>query len=465
MDTPLPRLHEHSQSLMAVACQCQLCGQRIRQAGRIKAHWQLSHPKAWQQSQMHAVTEAGSLSSIFKVPCPFCGSSAKNSKQHARQCPMLFQILALRWLAQSGTGSTTEDSKPPASRKHEAAPKYHTFVSPMQQALKQGARAKGSTTSTQAQLEPPRETEAQPQSLSKDLQRQPTGAANQAGPLHRFFRPQQSGSTDTAAGATPWTCRIRLQNPHAVCYANAATLALHHAVLCPSMQVPEIHFLQKLGNNAAAQNKSLFLPQLNLFRRLTPQWVFDAEQKDAAEYLHGVFQAASSVQVTWDTRRQTDEGIRLAVSGTQPVLIPITAGTPSPTELQHLIVTWHHTEGDTTALTHPAELICLQLGRYHADGKQMQAMHFAQTVQMPVFNDNAGVDWWDYSISSIVLHLGRSTHTGHYRALLRVQQAWLLTEDAQIAKPVTLHNGHLRNAYVFVMRRVQPHAHVESHRC
>ena len=66
-------------------------------ASRMKAHWQSSHAEVWGQVQHHARTQA------------------KNSKEHARQCPTLFQ---------------DNDDKPIAPRKTEAAIRTSSSICP-----------------------------------------------------------------------------------------------------------------------------------------------------------------------------------------------------------------------------------------------------------------------------------------------------------------------------------------------
>ncbi|CAE7211370.1 unnamed protein product, partial [Symbiodinium necroappetens] len=218
--------------------------------------------------------------------------------------------------------------------------------------------------------------------------------------------------------ATPWTCRLQLRNPHAMCYVNAGVLALLHCIEIGDIATPELQFLIKVGEKAATKASNLLLPQMQLFRRLTPEWTFHDEQQDTAEYLHAFFSGVMSLQAIWDSRTQTLEGIRLRAQGSQPVAIPLTSA-GGRADLQALIHAWHRTE-DTNALTSTAPLICLQLGRYVEAGKQMTALNISDTVMIPVFDDLSRTQWHEYRLNSAIIHLGRQrrapTQITHSRA-------------------------------------------------
>ena len=457
VSTPLAELRQHSRLLVDSASQCILCGQRLLQASRIKSHWQQSHAQAWKQSGRHAITEAGSLSALFESPCVYCGSKAKNYKQHASQCPVMFQILALRRLTHTGEIETVDDSKPAAPRKHEAQPKYKSFVSPLKRALEQGARASGVTSTvvssdtTASVVRPKPSSEAQVLSSTNAAQVQMPPKQ-----IHPLFRRGTQTSTASTPTELHWTCRLRLSNPQSLCYANAATLALLSAalIISPALEVPKLEFLYKVGKKAAEAMKNLSLSRMHQFRQLTPQWMFSAEQKDTAEYLQAIFAAVDTLQVTWDTRSSTTDGVRLRVSGTQPLLVPIADDTPMRVGLQELINAWHSADGDTTGLTHPADLVCVQVGRYHPGGKRLHSIAMPEEIRLPCFSATSETQWWRYQVCSAIIHLGRSPLYGHYRALLRCASAWHLADDSKDAVPVTLHAGHLRNIYVIMLRKV-----------
>ena len=450
---PLADLHQRSSLLITHASQCLLCGQRVLQASRIKSHWRQSHAQVWKQSGHHAIAEAQSLSALFSTPCLYFGSAAKNSKLHAAQCPMMFQILALRWLEKAGPLRNVADLKPAAPRKHEARPKYKSFTSPMQLALAKGAqpcinasKVLSSMVKLPLKLTPPKTTDADTTQVGKE------GVVTKK--IHPLFQQRQRPMAEHVEYSLQWLHRLRLRNPHAMCYVNAAILALLLASLdpAPALIVPELQFLLKLGKKAANELKDILLPQMHKFRQLTPHWVFDSVQKDTAEYLHAVFNTVSSLQITWDTRSFAADGTRLRSSGTQPLLVPIDDSHPQHTDLQAL--KWHHADSDVTGLTHPAELLCIQLGRYYPGGKRTNSITLTPEVRVPCFNESSEPQWWTYRVCSAIIHLGRTPLAGHYRALLRDQLAWRLADDSRSTVSVNLHPGHLRNIYVVLLRRV-----------
>ena len=111
LDAPVTELVQHSRTICANSKQCLLCGQRLLQAGRVKTHWRASHEEAWKACGQQASAASRSLCALFRKPCPFCGSQAKDIKLHSQQCPMMFQIQAMRsmkhqgldWRAMSGS--------------------------------------------------------------------------------------------------------------------------------------------------------------------------------------------------------------------------------------------------------------------------------------------------------------------------------------------------------------------------
>ena len=142
LNTALKDLSQYASTLQAQAAKCMLCGQRLLQSSRVKSHWQASHERAWKLCHRHVHSEAQSLKSLFTSPCQYCGSRAKDSRLHSTQCPVMFQVLALRWFRSQKLddwsllkGCKSADVKDP---RKEAA--YKSFKSPMQAALTKGAK-------------------------------------------------------------------------------------------------------------------------------------------------------------------------------------------------------------------------------------------------------------------------------------------------------------------------------------
>ena len=83
-------LEGHAGQIRRLSTRCALCGQVMLSESRVKPHWRKAHPEAWALASQDAISECKSLSSVFRKPCQFCGSQAKNSTAHAGQCSALY---------------------------------------------------------------------------------------------------------------------------------------------------------------------------------------------------------------------------------------------------------------------------------------------------------------------------------------------------------------------------------------
>lgn len=360
------------------------------------------------------------------------------------------------------THSTDEvqnmDQKKPQHRKTEAPAAYKSFISPMQTALQRGARQSTSTSTST----PTMSSAQRPKPEIKPLIMTPRTVAeyrhSQAtrGTIAQYFRhgAQQPSAPTLDMSTMPWTCRLHLRNPQALCYVNAGILALLHCLVTGTHNAPELQFLIKVGENAANRARQVLLSQMNMFRQLTPDWRFTSEQQDTAEYLHALFSHTISLQAIWDSRTQTADGIRLRTQGMMPIAMPLSLE-GEPESLQVRIQHWHESQ-DITALTVAAPVVCIQLGRYVDAGKLRNQIDLPEKVQIPIFDEVSRIEWREYSLVSAIIHLGRSTRVGHYRAILRVGSLWFLTDDHKQAEPLTVHEGHLRNIYVLMLCRCDP---------
>ena len=86
LQIPTHELDTQAVAIRRYTNQCMLCGQRIVNSKHMKTHWRTGHPDAWKKVRAHSEALAGSLSTIVRKPCQFCGSKAKNSQAHSRQC-------------------------------------------------------------------------------------------------------------------------------------------------------------------------------------------------------------------------------------------------------------------------------------------------------------------------------------------------------------------------------------------
>ena len=118
-------LPSFSDSICAIGSRCILCGQIFLDKNRIKTHWRKSHPSAWKKSPSEALRVCGSLKSVFRSPCQFCNSTAKNLSLHATQCSTLFQVCAGHILQEGNNVDMAEaDSRQPQARSSSVTPAY-----------------------------------------------------------------------------------------------------------------------------------------------------------------------------------------------------------------------------------------------------------------------------------------------------------------------------------------------------
>ena len=122
-DTP-----KHAGFLNEVGAQCLLCGQRVLQVIRLKTHWQRQHPKAWAAVKSQAASESKSMCATFSRPCAYCGSCAKDSRQHSGQCGVYFQAASMRFLLRENKlEPDLIGSKQVADKQHLHPPAYKAF--------------------------------------------------------------------------------------------------------------------------------------------------------------------------------------------------------------------------------------------------------------------------------------------------------------------------------------------------
>ena len=93
---PNSELDQHANSIKHLSSRCALCGHVLLSGARVKPHWRKAHPVARAQVSRDAVSACKSLVSIFRKPCQFCSSQAKNIAAHSGQCSALFQVMAGR---------------------------------------------------------------------------------------------------------------------------------------------------------------------------------------------------------------------------------------------------------------------------------------------------------------------------------------------------------------------------------
>ena len=236
-----------------------------------------------------------------------------------------------------------------------------------------------------------------------------------AGTIQAYFnRASSTNSTELDMTQAPWTCSLQLRNPQALCYVNAGITAILHACSAAEIEVLEMESITKVLTLSSTRRQAVLLPQIHRFRALTPAWDFQSGQQDSAGYLHYLFQALHTLQITWDTRCQQDGELRIRTQGANPIPMSMLEVEASGANVQGVINHWHCADG-VTALNHGYSLVCIQLNRYMNGDKCQKAIDFDQQVLLPVFAADSTVQWLCYNVSSAIIHLGRYTNSGHYK--------------------------------------------------
>ena len=203
-----------------------------------------------------------------------------------------------------------------------------------------------------------------------------------------FGRRTPAVALQPAIAEDHWIHRLQLKNPHNLCYVNASLLALVFVFDRANLEPAPLSFLLLLMRKAAGRPSTFHLVQSLRFRNLTPAWDFDAGQQDAAEYLHALLQAQPLLDVSWDTRCETPDGVRLREDHRLPIRMHVS----TDSTLQQVIRAWHG-EDDVQALISPSTIVCVQLGRYTEAGKSFAKVTFSDQVLLPVFTEGLQVSW------------------------------------------------------------------------
>eukprot|EP00439_Symbiodinium_sp_Y106_P077805 s1399_g16.t1 len=219
LDAPRAMLARYSDKLKMYVNTCMLCGQHMVKSGHIKNHWRGSHPEAWRS--------AGAMAS----------AEAKDLHLHSRQCPVLFQILAVWQLLQTGHQPDAVASFKPRAPKQSSG-----------QDIKITAKT-SSTTSVQG--------------LSTAV--------------------MQSTSFAKDAECTLLTT------------STASFVSLLRALEQAGLQPACLTFALALCGKAVEKDVPFLLAHSCRFRELTPGWAFDDRQRDSAEYLRTLWNQGSSL--------------------------------------------------------------------------------------------------------------------------------------------------------------------------
>ena len=422
LDDPITCLRTQGQALICLAKQCILCTQRVRHATKIKIHWQQQHAAAWELGRRSAHSEAQSLVALFARPCQFCGSEAKDSRDHAVKCPALFQFLAAR------AGRSPDKSTPETDSSRQ--PVLHTTVTTMQQ-----------------------------QTLSECMSTPQVDASSKSSLGTRLGLSAQTSATNdehppvAGSGVLPadWPLYLKLDNPGNHCYANASVAAILAQFPEASVAPAGLRPLLRLCGAAALRQQAITLKHQFLMRRYVPRWDFSSTQQDAVEFTAHLLAGAQWRHGWWEARSWQDRQLTKHESGHAPLILPIPY---AAFDLQDAVQAWHD-RGYVYALLSPPTQTFLQLARYTGGSKNTAEAHIQDFVMMPVFEENLNVTWARYEVTAAILHYGETPHSGHYRSHLKLNDQWYITDDGVCAVLQPILREHRRNVYAVWIKRVE----------
>ena len=420
MDAPISLVLQDRALHQRLRAGCAICKQRLVGINRIKTHWRLSHQAAWNRVGGTVQGSLRGLRSIFLSPCQFCGSKARDTSKHALQCPVMYQVCAVRELHKLHfLSEARQESKPVQARQDKEAPRYLSFdmsQTPLGRAFGWSERSTRPTCT------------AQQQTQKAPLKQRPADTASMKVATIRSAPEGGVLSADMLSASA-----IRLSNPHTLCYMNASILALLHADEVLGTHEEALHVLRQEVDTAQRLMGSARLPALRSFGRIA---------SDAAEFSSHVLSRIEGLGL-WQSRIEAVEGIRVTDTGAF-VFLPMPT---SPSTLQELIEAWtfqHHIYG----LTGEWPRIPVVLGRYAGRLKNQARVMFDGDVMLPVFGEGRSLRQARYQVAAALIHLGATPESGHYRALLRCDGSWQYTDDNVPSTSTSLTGEHACNAYL-----------------
>ena len=261
-DTP-----KHAGFLNEVGAECLLCGQRVLQVARLKTHWQQQRPKAWVAVKSQAASESKSMCATFSRPCAYCGSCAKDSRQHSGQCGVYFQAASMRFLLREHKlEPDLIGSKDIADKQHLHPPAYQAFQlekTPIGCAFGAAPSAPPSDISIRVirASESVSTVTTDDTTISRPSAWLPSGPA---GTITAYFPTRPTApNQELSAPAEPnfWAGRLRLRNPHSLCYVTSSVVALLHTLDVISRAPESLRVLTQVCREAADEGREVRLDQ------------------------------------------------------------------------------------------------------------------------------------------------------------------------------------------------------------
>ena len=287
---------------------------------------------------------------------------------------------------------------------------------------------------------------------------QPGGRQDQE--IAHQAEPAAGATLPDASQSMTWTLSAVLGNTESFCYANSIFLALAVAwhVSCGDGLVCQL--IRKIKRSSGSP---LHLCRQGEWRELTLRWRDPQRQHDAAEFLQHLVQVdatlghLSSWKVISGALSQV-EGIPRELGGRGCILVPVRneAGVSFST-LQDCVHAWHEQmllHVLDTGATHAV----IQLDRFIRRGLFVQKdltpiSHGEGRLLLPVLADADEFRWCPYRIKSIVLHIGPTSVSGHYRMAYFDAGEMRITDDNRPPEKVSLSDRVAERAYMFFVQR------------
>ena len=259
---------------------------------------------------------------------------------------------------------------------------------------------------------------------------------------------------------------LRIRNEGARCYMIATCAAMMWACLQGSFS-PVHLWGRKVGlcfwrELQARQSRIHALSQLPSFCQVIAAWPDWNVQHDVCEFLlhiASLFESQAS-HIQWQAR-YSHERNGIIVQDTGSVLGALTLGylqqQKKSLHLQDLVNQWH-AQWVIHALTKPAKVVAVQLGRFLGLRKVHTPVTISDKVRLPVFHDSSiSVQWHVYRVIASILHKGPRPNEGHYQTLCLDRSDVWLCDDA--SDPVLLSEADLTNSGHYVLWMVHENAY------
>ena len=248
--------------------------------------------------------------------------------------------------------------------------------------------------------------------------------------------------TDSERTSQP---HLPMRNPRNQCYAIAVHQALRRS------KPGGLSDAQGRAFRAAAA--SSLAPSDSAFRSCAGAWTLDGTRQDAAEFLTHLLRVASQDDIQWEARLQLEGRISTEDLGISPIPLPYLGNGGLLQQIDH----WG-SQPVPHALSSSADLIVLQLPRFVDGRKVLDHIQLHEKVFLPQFEaDSIQVQRIPYRLTSFIIHLGHTPHSGHYRTAILTSEGWQLGDDDKPLEPLSLQDPlPLSSAYLVFLEKAGP---------